>query len=524
MQPKGKLSKLQAITLLVCLTLLAAAVPAGAQGARIQPTAQLSVNAGAVRTPQQVAQSEILMPQGLVQEPIPFRPTMDMASYIQAKAAAAGDVSLTKPGEPDLPPKLKGKNFNGDSQGSLIPPDTHGAVGLDHFVEIVNSKISIFRKPNGVRVNGGGAGVSLASFFGYFTTTLFDPRVVYDLTWNRWVMTSDAFPESNTVQFHFIAVSTSSDPLGSYCIYAINVHQFTPSGSFWDFPQLGMDQDAIILTANVFQGTTLLGADELSIAKAALYNCRGFFVPVFTGLVATLAPPIVLDNNFKTFLAASPPNSNAIRLYTLTNSSRGFGATLSGPALVPVPAYTVPPNAPQPSPCTGIANLLDTSDNRFANAGTQNGNDLFQVHSEALGAFAANRYYHINTAANTAVSDVFFATASSHDFNPSIAANESGDVFITWSATDPPVGTNAQVRFSGRFRTDAESIPAGSALFTSSTCLTGNFDPNFGHQRWGDYSAVSIDPGNHAQAWIVNEKIDNSSAWGSRWGRIQAVP
>jgi len=46
--------------------------------------------------------------------------------------------------------------------------------------------------------------------------------------------------------------------------------------------------------------------------------------------------------------------------------------------------------------------------------------------------------------------------------------------------------------------------------------LTGNFDPSFGTQRWGDYSAVTLDPSNEANAWLVNEKINNNSIWGSR--------
>jgi hypothetical protein len=42
--------------------------------------------------------------------------------------------------------------------------------------------------------------VTLATFFSYTVETLFDPRVVYDQTWQRWIVTADAFPESTTVQ------------------------------------------------------------------------------------------------------------------------------------------------------------------------------------------------------------------------------------------------------------------------------------------------------------------------------------
>jgi hypothetical protein len=46
--------------------------------------------------------------------------------------------------------------------------------------------------------------------------------------------------------------------------------------------------------------------------------------------------------------------------------------------------------------------------------------------------------------------------------------------------------------------------------------LSGNLDPGLGAQRWGDYSAVTLDPSNQATAWLVNEKINSSSIWGSR--------
>src|SRR5207248_8923883 len=122
----------------------------------------------------------------------------------------------------------------------------------------------------------------------YTAQTLFDPRVVYDSTWNRWIVTAEAFPESATVQRFFIGISTSADPTQPFFIYNLNVN-FFGNNNFWDFPQLGMDQDAVLITANIFNGNTFLGADFFAVAKARLYNGLGFSVPVFTGLVGTLA-------------------------------------------------------------------------------------------------------------------------------------------------------------------------------------------------------------------------------------------
>ena len=84
---------------------------------------------------------------------------------------------------------------------------------------------------------------------------LFDPRVIYDLDYNRWIISAIASPESTTVQRFFFAVSQTADPLGSYYIYQTNVSDGL--GGFWDFPQLGLDQNAVIFTANFFSARGL---------------------------------------------------------------------------------------------------------------------------------------------------------------------------------------------------------------------------------------------------------------------------
>jgi len=150
------------------------------------------------------------------------------------------------------------------------------------------------------------------------------------------------------------------------------------------------------------------------------------------------------------------------------------------------------------------------------NASTQNGTDLWQTHTVALSTFPSPYFYRINTSTNAiAQQGFYFASGTSDDFNTSITANTAGNCFVTYSSTDAPAGINAQVRLSGKLNADS-GITAGTAGFTSSTFLSGNFDPNFGLQRWGDYSAVTVDPLNANIAWLVNEKINSNSIWGSR--------
>jgi len=224
---------------------------------------------------------------------------MGTGAYLAAKVAAerfpATVRSEAEAVAPLAPPilKLSIEGVNQGTAGGFYPPDTEGSTGINHFVEITNSHLDIYLKANGTRVKS----VSLASFLGYFTKAVFDPRVIYDSTWNRWVITVDAFPESSTVQRYFIAISTTSDPTGSFLIYSVNSSQFTGANNFFDFPQVGMDQDAVLFTGNVFSPSSFLGPRLFAVAKALLYNGKGFFVPVFSPGTSfgTLAPPIVLD-------------------------------------------------------------------------------------------------------------------------------------------------------------------------------------------------------------------------------------
>jgi hypothetical protein len=442
-----------------------------------------------------------------------FLPTMPAAQYAEHKAKLRGrqqwgekpapaqrKSKAAKVAEALVPAILIGPDIEGaiDVDG-VMPPDTHGAVGPQEFVEVTNMHIDIFQRADPTQRTH----ISLTAFFGYSTQALFDPRALYDNVWNRWIITADAFPESPTVQYQFIAVSTTPSATGPFFVYAVPVT--FQSGDFWDYPQLGMDQDSIIITANIFDASgNFKGADMFAVAKARLYNGWGFWVPVFTSLEATLAPPIVLDQNANTFLIAAP-GGNALKLYTLTNSSRPNGMSLTGPVDVPVDPYEAPPSAPQP----GTNAMLDTLDGRFVNASTQTGDFLWQVHTVNLVGFAAPKFYQINTATDSVVQNGFFyASGSSFDFNASIAANSDNDIFLTWTSTDPPAGTNAQVRFAGCDHNDGPAVPGpGTATFTSPT--------SFGGGRWGDYSAVTVDPSNARQAWLVNEEVTATGDWGS---------
>jgi hypothetical protein len=212
-------------------------------------------------------------------------------------------------------------------------------------------------------------------------------------------------------------------------------------------------------------------------------------------------------------MLANLPNSPFLAIYELTGAGDPATTSLSDPYTILVPTYRLPRSAQQ----FGTFATLDTLDTRFVNASTQIGTSLYNVHTIALGSFATPRWYELDVAAHrVAQRGEFFGGETSDDWNASMVVNDTRDVFVTWTSSvafgsrggTPPYF--AQVRTSGRLSTDpAGVIPSGLPVFQSTT-------PYFNF-RWGDYSAITLDPNNASCAWGVNEKIDSAFIWGSRF-------
>lgn len=524
---------LAAIGLLLGLPGAATSAPAGSDERAVEATAT-------VRAPgtKAVVPSGHFKPADKHPDTAP-RPTMNPEELAKLKAQTAAQsqrsgnrarqssVQLQRPPGPSgplAPPATQG-SFEGLNPGACCarPPDTHGAVGLNHFVEVTNTAgVGVFSK-SGTKLKQ----TSLNSFFGYTAKTIFDPRVLYDSRWNRWVIVATAFQESSTAQKVFVAVSSTSDPTGGFYRYQFDPPE--PAGDFFDFPQLGMDQDAVIITANIFSGNTYVRSRLIGLPKSAIYNGKGFSEPYFNlGTPGTVAPPNVLDKNANAYLVAAT-DSTHLRLFRATGLGRS-NASVVTQADVVVPSYSVPPDARQP----GTTNRLDTLDARFQNNSTQVGNALLNVHTVNDSGFPTPRWYQINTSANNiSTSGAFFEAADSDDFNPHIvgstvgggSSNPIGRMFFTWSSTDA-VGTGqhqARVKGSGRLATDSTNLIGGTTFTEASTFYNPSTD---GVERWGDYSAVSIDPVGTStcpvgqRAYLVNERHISSTVWGSRVGKL----
>ncbi len=459
----------------------------------------------------------------------PFRPTMGDEAYRALKQQAARSASASRPesmSPGSFAPPVIGTQFNGPNEcnGSgtcWFPPDVAAsAVTNNDIIAVHNSLFAVYSN-TGSQLKL----ISLNAFFGYSTQPFFDPRVVYDSVWSRFCVTAPAFAQSATSQIYGIACSVNQNPLGSWHVYLVDVGSIGGSGGFYDFPMVGDSQDAVLFTANNFSATSYLGSSLFSVGKYALFNGRGWSAHVYSGLQGTLQPAReLLDGNGYAWLAAANTSGN-IAMYTLGYPASQQDQGLYGPYNVTVPAYSTPASAAQPV-CGGGTNALDTSDTRFVNMGIQNGDLFYQAHT--VSDITATPRYYIISGLNSFTpvlkeSGTFYTTGTSSDFNVSVAADGGNRMVLNWTSVDTGgSGAYPSMRFTGKLPTDGaiSGGGVGTTAYTSPTCLSGNYDSNFGLQRWGDYSQSSSDPGVSGQFWIENEVVPSTSSWGTRIAAI----
>ncbi len=85
--------------------------------------------------------------------------------------------------------------------------------------------------------------------------------------------------KNSTLQaWYLLATSWTSDPLGTWCVFALDatVDGSTPTAHWADFPGLAVDDQAVYITSNQFSFPTSSGTFQYSklriLNKAQLYN------------------------------------------------------------------------------------------------------------------------------------------------------------------------------------------------------------------------------------------------------------
>ncbi|HZQ70072.1 MAG TPA: choice-of-anchor D domain-containing protein [Terriglobales bacterium] len=397
------------------------------------------------------------------------------------------------------------------------PPDTNGTVGATQYVQWVNTSFAIFNKTTGALISGPTAGNTLWSGFGggCQTNNDGDPVVLYDKLAQRWVFSQ--FSVSTTPYLQCIAVSTTSDATGTYNRYSF---QYT---NFDDYPKMGVWSDAYYETFNMFNGNTFVGSDacaydrtKMLAGQAATQVCFqqnssvGGLLP--SDLDGLTAPPAGSPNYMIYF------GTNALNLYKFhVDFVNTANSTFTGPTVIPVAAFSPLCGGgtcvPQPSTTQTLDSLADRLMYRLAYRNFGNHESLVVNHSVSVTGSGGVRWYEIQNPGGTPIvaQQGTFAPDSTYRWMGSIAMDQTGDIAVGYSKSSSSV--RPSIAFAGRIPTD----PVGT-LETETSVVTGAGSQTGSLSRWGDYSAMQVDPVDDCTFWFTTEymKTTGSFNWNTR--------
>ena len=100
---------------------------------------------------------------------------------------------------------------------------------------------------------------------------------------------------------------------------------------------------------------------------------------------------------------------------------------------------------------------------------------------------------------------------------PASPMDQSGDIALGFSISSST--THPGIRYTGRLPGDA----AGTMGQGEATVITGAGSQNGGLSRWGDYSAITVDPADDCTYWYTNQYIpaNGSFNWRTRIGSFK---
>jgi len=417
-----------------------------------------------------------------------------------------------------------GNGFSGP-QGTFTvnsaPPDTNGAIGPTQYVQTVNSDFAVFNK-SGTVLYGPVALNTLWSGFGggCQTNNDGDPTVVYDQIAGRWVISQ--FSVSTTPYLQCVAVSTTGDATGSYYRYSFSYGTV----NFNDYPKMGVWPDGYYETYNLFaNGSTFAGADACAFDRAKMVQGLAATQQCFTTSTAfggllpsnvdgSTMPPAGAPNYF---LAVNTSTSLAMWKFHVDWTTPA-NTTFTGPSSISVASYAQACNGGTCIPQSGTTNKLDSlADRMMYRLAYRNFGDheaLVATHSVTAGSSTGMRWYEIRSPGTTPT--VFqsgtYAPDASYRWMGSVAMDHNGDIGMGFSVSSST--THPGISLTGRLVGDA----AGQMGQGETSVIVGAGSQTGTLTRWGDYSAMTVDPSDDCTFWFTTEYIpaNGSFNWKTR--------
>jgi hypothetical protein len=442
-------------------------------------------------------------------------------------------------------------NFDGiASDNTVAPADPNGAVGETQYVQWVNTRLSIYNKADGALLLGpipgnavfadlsGSPGADACA-----TSNWGDPIVQYDKLAKRWILTQFAWNPANTgtgPYYQCIAVSTSSDATGGYYRYIWEIRNGAGNIAFNDYPKLAVWPDAYYFTWVLFEnavdgaylGPRACGIDRAAMlvggsASARCYDFGTAYGPVLASdLDGTTAPPAGSPNYMLTLDYGDDGTGDHLFMWRFSFAK----ATIEGPITVPVAPFTIAcpneyggPCVRQPAPGEALDSLGDRLMYRLAYRNFGNREVLVTNHSVQQPGAAADgpvgvRWYEIRNPAGAVgvYQQGTWAPDGLSRWMGSIAMDKMGNIALGYSVSGP--STPPGIRYTGRMRSE----PLGR-MEPEAVLVNGGGVQVDTFNRWGDYSAMSIDPGADCNFWYTQQYIRSTGSfnWNTRIGQFR---
>ncbi|MEP6926208.1 MAG: choice-of-anchor J domain-containing protein [Ginsengibacter sp.] len=411
-----------------------------------------------------------------------------------------------------------------------IPPDSHGAVGINNVVTATNDFIIVHAKT-------GGAVLSKVTFAAFFNNPagMSDPYMQYDPYLNRYWVSGISTTTTNKV---FIAVSQTSDPAGSWYRYS-----FTPASAdgalLLDHPYLGFDNKLLVISGRKFPGAASFTGPILFIFDKGNLAAGS---PIAFGTNAQTIEKTTADGDVPCPVTALGLTIPAPTFYIVQNWSGSGSAirlsTITGniPTLTWNTTAAVFPSGGSPwsgaqlgnlAPQLGETRKLAVNDARISSAQMVNG-EIWCTHHIGLPATGFNhtaiQWWQLS-AAGTVLQRARIDDPAGlvSRYYPTIAVNPAENVIIGYTVSSPSTRVNAA--YSTRTSATAINTTDDEYIYKGGISTYWK-DYGSGRARWGDYSHSSVDPVS-GNLWTIQEYADqrlspsdNDSRYGVWWAEV----
>ena len=394
----------------------------------------------------------------------------------------------------------------------VVPPDTDGDVGPNHYVQWINSVAEIFDK-NGNSVMGPFAGNDFFAGAGgrCETENDGDPITLYDEAADRWLVSQFVSSEPHAM---CVAISQTSDPTGAY-----NRYEFDFGTVFPDYPKLGIWGDSYTMTTRNFSGFAF-DMSAIAMDRNAMINGDPADLVEFTfpgGSTIDGFLPIDADDavtGSPLFGGHGDDGDTTFELFEIdvdwSNPAAASFNTLSG---VTISSFTAAPFS-SAIPQAGTTQLLDALGGFTMHRGQVRdfgthmslvANHTVEVSTDVFGI----RWYEFrNTGSGwTLHQEGTFSPDSDARWMGSIAMNGNGDIALGYSRS-------SDTMFPSIYFTGQTADQSGTGIMNvAETLIHAGTGSQTGASRWGDYSKMAVDPSDDNTFWYTTEYYETTTSF-----------